>query len=111
MNGTEDLDETLERLARVLAVVREEQWSVDYTRAHAPSVGSLILDRLPESELENFADDIENSTEEAKDNIDRILDIIGMSAEIAEHYKKLAEIGTVWNMRALKDKDLLRHYQ
>jgi hypothetical protein len=111
INGTAELDAALESLNEVLKVVREEKWSVDYTRAHAPLAGSVISEQMSIQEAVEFHKSVQECTMESKENIKKALAIIGEVSEIIEHYSDLVEIGIVWHAVAEKTIDNLRCYQ
>ena len=86
VNGTDDLDTALASLGHVLAVVKEEQWSVDYTHNNAPLTGRLLSEKMPVNELTEFAETLKESTKESRENINKTLTLLNMMSIILEHY-------------------------
>lgn len=111
INGTIDIDSALASIESVLAVVREERWSVEYTHTNAHTTGRILSEKMSVNELIDFAVSLRESTTESKENIDKVLTILQGLSEILEHYTKLSDIGYVW--RDIIDKNIedLKSYQ
>lgn len=111
INGTSDLDRAIAHLERVLTIVREEKWSIDYTHANAPLTGRTLSNEMNISEIINFSSVLKTSAAESVENIDKVFAILKMMTEILEHYSKLAEIGGVWKEIIEHKKEELKYYQ
>ena len=118
VNGTEDLNAAVESLSKIIAIVKEEQWSVDYTQSVAPQACAQLSESMSVNELQNFALEVVKSTLESDENAEKIIAIMQMTTHILDHYTKLSMIGRVWrsSLVELKDKivennDTLRYYQ
>ncbi|HPE06205.1 MAG TPA: hypothetical protein PLW50_00590 [Smithellaceae bacterium] len=113
IRGTTDLDTIFDTLVALVATMKEEEWSVDYTHAHAPIAGVMIVRKMPGEEIDEFQKDIDESTKEASENVDKIEMIRAMCTYISNHYEKLVDIGNMWQQTATNEKfeDPGRHYQ
>lgn len=113
IRGTTELDTIFTTLSTLVTIMKEEEQSVDYTHAHAPVTGVMIIRKLPGEEIDEFQKDIDESTKEASDNVDKIEMIRSMCTYISKHYGKLVDIGQVWQQAATSEKfeDAGRHYQ
>jgi hypothetical protein len=111
IGGTANLDDALISLERVLKVAVEEKQSIDYTHVNAPLAGKTLFDRMPMADMIEFFAILKKSTDESKDNINKLFAILKMTTEILDHYAKLAEIGDTWEGIIEKNIDDSRCYQ
>jgi len=111
INGTEDLNTAILSLTKLVKLVEEEQWSVDYTHDTAPETGKIFANSMSVNELQSFAADISQSTLESDENAEKIIEIMRMTTAILDHYTKLSVIGRVWKNDITNAVDNLRGYQ
>lgn len=118
VNGTEDLDNAVESLSKIIELVKEEQWSVDYTQSVAPQACAQLSESMSINELQNFALEVVKSTVESDENAEKVIAIMQMTTHILDHYTKLSTIGRVWKSslveiedKIVENNDKLRYYQ